>query len=96
MAFMQIPMTIEANLVIKHNINTLLLQKRSKLHILDISAALDNNNEDNDEMFPPHEIVARGLVILPKTTFSVLEGVWRTLKGRDLRQVCNAVQNSCI
>ena len=35
-------------------------------------------------MLPPHEIVARGSAILPKTTFSVLEGVGRRLKGRDL------------
>ncbi|GFY93401.1 hypothetical protein Acr_08g0017970 [Actinidia rufa] len=54
-------------------------------------AALDDGDEDDDEMLPPHEIVARGSAILPKTTFSVLEGVGRTLKGRDLRQVRNAV-----
>ncbi|XP_057513158.1 protein S40-7-like [Actinidia eriantha] len=47
--------------------------------------------DDGDEMLPPHEIVSRGSAILPKTTFSVLEGVGRTLKGRDLRQVRNAV-----
>ncbi|XP_057438098.1 protein S40-7-like [Lotus japonicus] len=52
--------------------------------------------EDDDiggdgEMLPPHEIVARGSGVSPKTTFSVLEGVGRTLKGRDLRQVRNAV-----
>ncbi|ESR43387.1 hypothetical protein CICLE_v10012644mg [Citrus x clementina] len=47
---------------------------------------LDEGEED-DEMLPPHEIVARGSGVSPKTTFSVLEGVGRTLKGRDLRQV---------
>nr|XP_023884557.1 uncharacterized protein LOC111996792 [Quercus suber]POE70437.1 hypothetical protein CFP56_35591 [Quercus suber] len=46
---------------------------------------------DEDEMLPPHEIVARGSGVSPKTTFSVLEGVGRTLKGRDLRQVRNAI-----
>ncbi|KAL3536081.1 hypothetical protein ACH5RR_004542 [Cinchona calisaya] len=51
-----------------------------------------DDNDGDDEMLPPHEIVARGSVARsPKTTFSVLEGVGRTLKGRDLRQVRNAV-----
>ncbi|XP_052174640.1 uncharacterized protein LOC127789727 [Diospyros lotus] len=51
----------------------------------------DDDDDDDDEMLPPHEIVARGSTNSPKTTFSVLEGVGRTLKGRDLRQVRNAV-----
>ncbi|CAO2824033.1 unnamed protein product [Amaranthus hypochondriacus] len=42
---------------------------------------------DDEETLPPHEIVAMKL----KSTSSVLEGVGRTLKGRDLRQVRNAV-----
>lgn len=46
---------------------------------------------DDDEMLPPHEIVARGSTQNQKNTCSVLEGVGRTLKGRDLRQVRNAV-----
>ncbi|KAK2655584.1 hypothetical protein Ddye_008636 [Dipteronia dyeriana] len=50
-----------------------------------------NEDDGDDEMLPPHEIVARGSGMSPKTTFSVLEGVGRTLKGRDLRQVRNAV-----
>ncbi|XAR64721.1 hypothetical protein NMG60_11008514 [Bertholletia excelsa] len=54
-------------------------------------AEVDLDNEEEDEMLPPHEIVARGSAKSPKTTFSVLEGVGRTLKGRDLRQVRNAV-----
>ncbi|KAJ9184512.1 hypothetical protein P3X46_004227 [Hevea brasiliensis] len=45
----------------------------------------------DEEMLPPHEIVARASRKSPKTTFSVLEGVGRTLKRRDLRQVRNAV-----
>ncbi|KAI8013713.1 hypothetical protein LOK49_LG05G01018 [Camellia lanceoleosa] len=49
------------------------------------------DDEDDEEMLPPHEIVARGSARSPKTTFSVLEGAGRTLKGRDLRQVRNAV-----
>lgn len=47
---------------------------------------------DDDEMLPPHEIIARRSgVESPMTTFSVLEGVGRTLKGSDLRRVRNAV-----
>lgn len=42
--------------------------------------------EDEGEMVPPHEIVARSYV-----TFSVFEGAGRTLKGRDLCRVRNAV-----
>ncbi|XP_075492430.1 protein S40-2-like [Primulina tabacum] len=48
---------------------------------------LDEVEEEEDEkMVPPHVIVARSHV-----TFSVFEGVGRTLKGRDLRRVRNAV-----
>ncbi|KAB5519723.1 hypothetical protein DKX38_024042 [Salix brachista] len=46
----------------------------------------DGEFDGDEEMLPPHEIVARGSRRSPKTTFSVLEGVGRTLKGRDLRQ----------
>lgn len=54
-------------------------------------ALVDDGDDDEEEMLPPHEIVARGSGVSPRTTFSVLEGVGRTLKGRDLRQVRNAV-----
>ncbi|EPS65354.1 hypothetical protein M569_09423, partial [Genlisea aurea] len=40
----------------------------------------------DDEIVPPHVMVARAHV-----TFSVFEGAGRTLKGRDLRRVRNAV-----
>ncbi|KAJ7976155.1 Senescence regulator [Quillaja saponaria] len=53
-------------------------------------ADVDDEIED-DEILPPHELVARGSGVSPRTTFSVLEGVGRTLKGRDLRQVRNAI-----
>ncbi|KMZ58372.1 hypothetical protein ZOSMA_77G00310 [Zostera marina] len=43
--------------------------------------------EEEEEMVPPHIMVARSHV----TTFSVFEGIGRTLKGRDLRRVRNAV-----
>ncbi|KAF5750534.1 hypothetical protein HS088_TW03G00872 [Tripterygium wilfordii] len=51
----------------------------------------DDDVEGDEEMLPPHEIVARASGRELQTTFSVLEGVGRTLKGRDLRQVRNAV-----
>lgn len=54
-------------------------------------AIVDDDIDDDDEMLPPHEIVARASGVSHKTTSSVLEGIGRTLKGRDLRQVRNAV-----
>ncbi|PRQ32469.1 putative senescence regulator S40 [Rosa chinensis] len=52
----------------------------------------DNDDDDDDgEMLPPHEIVARSSAHSPMLACSVLEGVGRTLKGRDLRRVRNAV-----
>ncbi|KAG0496412.1 hypothetical protein HPP92_001103 [Vanilla planifolia] len=55
----------------------------------------DGERKDGDldeEMLPPHEIVARASGRgSPMTTFSVLEGAGRTLKGKDLRRVRNAV-----
>ncbi|KAK1299905.1 hypothetical protein QJS10_CPB13g01535 [Acorus calamus] len=50
------------------------------------------SEEEEEEMLPPHEIVARGHSHRsPMTTFSVLEGAGRTLKGMDLRRVRNAI-----
>ncbi|KAE8680514.1 40S ribosomal protein S14 [Hibiscus syriacus] len=51
----------------------------------------DMDLEEEGEMLPPHEIVARSLAQSPVLAYSVLEGVGRTLKGRDMRQVRNAV-----
>ncbi|EFJ10615.1 hypothetical protein SELMODRAFT_426954 [Selaginella moellendorffii] len=53
---------------------------------------VDDLEDDEDENFsveklPPHELVARSQT----TTFSVFEGAGRTLKGRDLSRVRNAV-----
>ncbi|KAM0917187.1 hypothetical protein ACQ4PT_009625 [Festuca glaucescens] len=54
--------------------------------------ASEPDEDDDEEMLPPHEMVARSRAReSPMTTFSVLEGAGRTLKGRDLRQVRNAV-----
>ncbi|KAK9156788.1 hypothetical protein Scep_003362 [Stephania cephalantha] len=53
---------------------------------------LGAKDEDSEsEMLPPHEILSRRNRLSGATTFSVLEGAGRTLKGRDLRKVRNAV-----
>ncbi|KAL3752306.1 hypothetical protein ACJRO7_013026 [Eucalyptus globulus] len=51
----------------------------------------DEKDFDGEEMLPPHEIVARRLSRSQSVACSVVEGAGRTLKGRDLRQVRNAV-----
>ncbi|RZC46335.1 hypothetical protein C5167_039279 [Papaver somniferum] len=48
------------------------------------------DDDDNSERVPPHEYVARGSRRNTMTT-SVFEGVGRTLKGRDLSRVRDAV-----
>ncbi|XP_076903359.1 protein S40-4-like [Bidens hawaiensis] len=53
-------------------------------------AGNDDFDEDlygGDELIPPHEYLARG----PMASFSVQEGFGRTLKGRDLSTVRDAV-----
>ncbi|KAH8485219.1 hypothetical protein Peur_071133 [Populus x canadensis] len=50
----------------------------------------DSEHDDDDDLdgrVPPHEYLARRR----GASFSVHEGIGRTLKGRDLRQVRNAV-----
>ncbi|KAL3503520.1 hypothetical protein ACH5RR_037969 [Cinchona calisaya] len=51
----------------------------------------DDEVEDDGSMIPPHEYIARKLARSQITSFSVCEGVGRTLKGRDLSTVRNAV-----
>ncbi|KAB5519850.1 hypothetical protein DKX38_024169 [Salix brachista] len=46
-----------------------------------------DDDDDQDGRVPPHEYLARRR----GASFSVHEGIGRTLKGRDLRQVRNAV-----
>ncbi|XAR53793.1 hypothetical protein NMG60_11022476 [Bertholletia excelsa] len=46
---------------------------------------------DGDGMVPPHEYIARKLARSQISSFSMCEGIGRTLKGRDLRKVRNAV-----
>ncbi|KAJ9181582.1 hypothetical protein P3X46_009699 [Hevea brasiliensis] len=47
----------------------------------------DHGGDDEDARIPPHEYLARRR----GASFSVHEGIGRTLKGRDLRQVRNAI-----
>ncbi|XP_009612829.1 protein S40-4 [Nicotiana tabacum] len=47
----------------------------------------DDDDDDVDCRIPPHELLARTRV----ASFSVQEGMGRTLKGRDLSRVRNAI-----
>ncbi|XP_044472975.1 uncharacterized protein LOC123201507 [Mangifera indica] len=58
----------------------------------------DDDDEDDDHdgdgdgsKVPPHEFIARRQARSQISSFSVFEGVGRTLKGRDLSKVRNAV-----
>ncbi|XP_057428779.1 protein S40-4-like [Lotus japonicus] len=60
----------------------------------------ESDNDDDDEegeddeydaKLPPHEFIARRLARSQISSFSVFEGVGRTLKGRDLSKMRNAV-----
>ncbi|XP_073014150.1 protein S40-6 [Typha latifolia] len=50
----------------------------------------EGDDEDGDKV-PPHEWLARKMARSQISSFSVCEGVGRTLKGRDLSKVRNAV-----
>ncbi|KAI3495197.1 hypothetical protein L1887_37418 [Cichorium endivia] len=52
----------------------------------------DDGDDDNDgKMVPPHEYIARRLARSHITSSSMCEGVGRTLKGRDLSKLRNAI-----
>lgn len=51
----------------------------------------DANSGDDDEVVPPHEYLARRLASTQIASFSMCEGVGRTLKGRDLSNLRNAI-----
>ncbi|KAK7412669.1 hypothetical protein VNO78_04205 [Psophocarpus tetragonolobus] len=56
------------------------------------SSNFDEEEEDeDDDMVPPHEWIARKLARNQISSFSVCEGMGRTLKGRDLSKVRNAI-----
>ncbi|XP_048429271.1 nucleolin-like [Pyrus x bretschneideri] len=51
----------------------------------------EEEEEEYDPKEPPHEFIARRLARSQISSFSVCEGAGRTLKGRDLSKVRNAV-----
>jgi hypothetical protein len=58
----------------------------------------DDDEDEDEEMgghgrLPPHELLAKEYARSQRTSFSVCEGLGRTLKGRDLSRVRNAVWN---
>ncbi|CAA2981730.1 Hypothetical predicted protein [Olea europaea subsp. europaea] len=65
--------------------------QRRRNEFLDVVDDVEEVEEEegNGEVVPPHEMVAAKHS--PLLACSVLEGAGRTLKGRDLRQVRNAV-----
>ncbi|KAI3450725.1 hypothetical protein Pfo_007390 [Paulownia fortunei] len=66
------------------------LQRRARELDDVVSDGEEEEEEDkNGVILPPHEVVAARHS--PMLACSVLEGVGRTLKGRDLRQVRNAI-----
>ncbi|KAG6523750.1 uncharacterized protein LOC122045496 [Zingiber officinale] len=73
-------------------VNVPVIPRRSRRFETEENGGVGDGNVNDHEMLPPHEIVARSSGRgSPKTTFSVLEGAGRTLKGRDLRRVRDAV-----
>ncbi|KAK9714981.1 hypothetical protein RND81_06G135300 [Saponaria officinalis] len=50
-----------------------------------------DGDDEMDGMVPPHEYIARKLARNQISSFSVYEGIGRTLKGRDLSKVRNAI-----
>ncbi|KAK1360820.1 Senescence regulator [Heracleum sosnowskyi] len=52
----------------------------------------ESDEDDGDEnIIPPHEWIAKKLARNQISSFSVCEGAGRTLKGRDLKRVRNAI-----
>ncbi|KAI3799512.1 hypothetical protein L1987_34812 [Smallanthus sonchifolius] len=77
----------------KAPMSTAAAAKSLPVNVPDWSKILRNDRRDNDdddddnEKLPPHEYLARTRI----ASFSVHEGIGRTLKGRDLSRVRNAI-----
>ena len=50
-----------------------------------------DEDDDEDSMVPPHELVAKMLARTQISSFSMCEAIGRTLKGRDLSKTRNDV-----
>ncbi|CAI9761518.1 unnamed protein product [Fraxinus pennsylvanica] len=50
-----------------------------------------DDDEDSENRVPPHEILAKQMARTRIASFSLHEGIGRTLKGRDLSRVRNAI-----
>jgi len=66
-------------------------RRRSHVKVDDKSDDEEDDEEMDFQRIPPHELIARQLAQSEIFSFSVYEGVGRTLKGRDLTRVRNAV-----
>lgn len=55
------------------------------------NASDEEEEEDDDDEVPPHEWLAKKMARSQISSFSMCEGAGRTLKGRDLSKVRNAV-----
>ncbi|KAJ4945354.1 hypothetical protein NE237_002680 [Protea cynaroides] len=63
-----------------------------KILRVDSKELMNDSDEESAEWVAPHEYLAREYARTRKmTAFLVLEGVGRTLKGRDMSRVRNAV-----
>ncbi|XP_057782610.1 protein S40-4 [Salvia miltiorrhiza] len=51
----------------------------------------EDDCEESGDRIPPHEFLARQMARTRISSFSVHEGIGRTLKGRDLSRVRNAI-----
>lgn len=51
----------------------------------------DDGENEEEEMIPPHEYVAKRLTSRRVASYSMCEGIGRTLKGRDLCKVRDAI-----
>ncbi|KAL8154124.1 hypothetical protein V2J09_011884 [Rumex salicifolius] len=68
------------------------LERPREGRLLEESDLLEEEDEEA-EMLPPHEIKAKQAMKAPILSCSVLEGAGRTLKGRDLRQMPKTSSN---
>lgn len=60
----------------------------SKIYRIDSADSINDSDDTNYDMVPPHEYLARAHA---QSRNSVFEGVGRTLKGRDMSRVRDAV-----